>query len=242
MKEISLFFILLWAFSLKSQVTLSQTATQQTPLNNLTPTSTINTWDVSDDQFIGTRYFNDEYLDGELWTTNKTHYTDQMVYRFDEVENAVQIKYKDSNKEVQLFSHNVVSLELFFKGKKITFLHVPEVNTDEPDRLYQVIYYTEKYKVVKLPMKKVVKFNNEEQAIGGDKRANEYREENRYYLKEGNKGYVEFKLSKKGLIKAFPQHASKVERIIKLPKYDSKISDATVFSILQTIESENTTK
>jgi hypothetical protein len=241
MKKLIVFAALVLTFNIQAQ-TLNQTAIQQTNLNNLTPSTAINTWDFSDDNLIGTRYLTDDYLEGELWTTNKTHYTTELTYRFDEVDNAVQIKFKDSGKEVQLFNDKVAALQLNIKIKKITFLRIPEVDKENPNNLYQLIIFNEKYKVVKLAKKKLVVSSNEDQVFDPIKKTTEYKEDYHYYIKVGDKDYSEFKLSKKGLLKVFPRQTTKIEQVFKLPKYSKKITDAIIIDIIESIQTDKTTK
>jgi hypothetical protein len=240
MKKLIFFAVLVLAFNVQAQ-TLNQTALQQTDLNNLTPSTTINTWDYTGDDLIGTRYLTDNYLEGELWTTKNTHYTTEMTYRFDEVDNAVQVKYRDSGKEVQLLNENVAALQLNINDKKISFLRIPEVDKENPHNLYQLIVFKEKLKVVKFAKKKLVVSNNEDQVFDPVKKTSEYKEDYHYYLKMGDKEYVEFKLSKKGLLKAFPRHTTKIEEILKLPKYNKKITDAIMIDVIDSIQKEKTT-
>jgi hypothetical protein len=240
MKNLIVFSALIFAFATQAQ-TLNQTAFQQTNLNNLTPSTSINTWDFTEDNLIGTRYLTDNYLEGELWTTNNTHYTTELTYRFDEVDNAVQIKYKESGKEVQLFNDKVAALQLNINNKKISYLRIPEVNKESPNNLYQLIVYKENYKVVKFAKKKLVVSSNEDQVFDPVKKTSEFKEDYHYYLKLGDKEYVEFKLSKKGLLKAFPRHSSKIEEIFKLPKYSKKITDAIMIDVIDSVQADKTT-
>ncbi len=240
MKNLIVLVPLMFVLTVRSQ-TLNQIATQQTQLNNLTPSTTINTWDVSEDKIIGKRYFSEEYLEGELWTTNNTHYTTELTYRFDKVENAVEIKYKDTGKEVQLYNEKVVALQLNINDKKISFLKIPEVDKNNPHNLYQLLVYKEKYKVVKFPKKKLVVSSNEGESFDAPKNTREYKEDYHYYLKIGEQEYTEFKLSKKGLLKAFPSHIANIERILKSPKYEDRIKDAIMIDIIDSIRAEKTT-
>ena len=153
----------------------------------------------------------------------------------------MQIKYKESGKEVQLFNDKIAALQLNINDKKITFLRVPEVDKENPNNLYQLIVYNEKYKVVKLAKKRLVVSSNEDQVFDPIKKTSEYKEDYHYYLKIGDKEYVEFKLSKKGLIKAFPRYTTKIEQILKMPKYDKKITDAIMIDIIDSIKTEKTT-
>jgi hypothetical protein len=240
MKNLIVLSLLILPFIVQAQ-TLNQTALQQTNLNNLSPSTSINTWDYSEDNLIGTRYLSDDYLEGELWTTNKTHYTTELTYRFDEVDNAVQIKFKDSGKEVVLFNEKVAALQLNINNKKISFLRIPEVDKENPNNLYQLIVYKEKYKVVKFAKKRLVVSSNEDRVFEPAKNTTEYKEDYHYYIKMGDKDYVEFKLSKKSLLKAFPRYTAKIEEILKLPKYNKKITDAVMIDIVDSIQAEKTT-
>jgi hypothetical protein len=240
MKKLIFFAVLVLAYNVQAQ-TLNQTALQQTDLNNLTPSTTINTWDYTGDDLIGTRYLTDNYLEGELWTTNKTHYTTELTYRFDEVDNAVQIKFKDSGKEVVLFNEKVAALQLNINNKKISFLRIPEVDKENPNSLYQLIVFNEKYKVVKFAKKRLVVSSNEDRVFEPAKNTTEYKEDYHYYVKLGDKEYAEFKLSKKGLLKAFPRYTAKIEEILKLPKYNKKITDAIMIDVIDSIQKEKTT-
>jgi hypothetical protein len=240
MKNLIVLSLLILPFIVQAQ-TLNQTALQQTNMNNLSPTTSINTWDYSEDNLIGTRYLSDDYLEGELWTTNNTHYTTELTYRFDEIDNAVQIKFKDSGKEVVLFNEKVAALQLNINNKKISFLRIAEVDKENPNNLYQLIVYKEKYKVVKFAKKRLVVSSNEDRVFEPSKNTTEYKEDYHYYLKMGDKEYVEFKLSKKGLLKAFPRYTAKIEEILKSPKYNKKITDAIMIDIIDSIQKEKTT-
>ena len=59
----------------------------------------------------GSRFTIDEFKEGELWMTENRHFTKEMTYRFDESENAIQVKYLDG-KEIQLLSNEIYLLKI----------------------------------------------------------------------------------------------------------------------------------
>ena len=128
-------------FSIFPMVATAQTLPTQadiasTNMDNLSTSSTLATYDMSEKDIKGSRYFSEEYQEGELWTTKDTHYGSELLYRFDGIENSVQIKYKDSGKEVLLLSTNVKRLDLKIKGQVTTFVRVPAVDQANTDSEY----------------------------------------------------------------------------------------------------------
>ena len=219
-----------------SAQTQSITVLQQTNLNKLNSTTTILTYDLNDVNVEGSPYFTEKFGEGELWTTNNTHYSSELLYRFDCTENSVQIKYKDSGKEVLLFKNNVEHLDLIIDGKKVSFIKIPEIDYTDVHKLYQVLYIGSKYRVVRFISKKFKNYTVEAVGMGVDKNVKEYKSYNVYYIKIGDKKYESFQPTKKSLIKAIPTEEKKLERLFNSDKYKKGLTDIMIAQIIQDLD------
>ncbi len=89
-------------------ITLNTVLSAQTPANvavvqnQINSVRTINyksfdfpTFNLKENEIRGSRYLNDEYTEGALWLTKNRQYHEGYLFKFDEVENSVQVKHKD---------------------------------------------------------------------------------------------------------------------------------------------------
>ena len=76
--------------------------------------SKLNEPDFMKSNVKGSRYFQEDYIDGEVITRDNHRYTTEMKYKFDEYKNAVQIKSMNVNsKELMLFNNTIDTFRLF---------------------------------------------------------------------------------------------------------------------------------
>ena len=232
-----LFFILPMA-TMAQTLAPTQADIASTNMDKLTPSSTLATYDMSEKDIKGSPYFSQEYQEGELWTTKDTHYGSELLYRFDGIENSVQIKYKDSGKEVLLLPSNIKRLDLKINGQVTTFVRVPAVDKANAERLYQVIYLSNNAKVVKLFKKKLLHTTTESQGFDPTVNQIEYKDLSTYYINVGlrNNDYTQFSPTQKGLIKAFPDKETKIKQVLASGKYKKNLTDVTMGEVLKLLE------
>ena len=221
-----------------TQIDQAQAAIAATNMNNLSSTNSLVTYDMTPTDIKGSRFFSETYYEGELWTQKETHYGDELLYRFDGIENSVQIKYKDSGKEVLLFKENVKRLDLKINAQVITFVRVPGIDPKDDQKLYQVIYLSKNVKLVKLFRKKLLTKTIESGGFDPDKNETAYEDKSLYFIKNGyrNNAFEPFNLSQKGLIKAFPDKETKIKQVLASGKYKKNLTDVAMGEVLKLLE------
>lgn len=157
--------------------------------------------DLSNSKRIkGSRFYDPEYQKGELWTSNGLHFKDELEYKFDEVENSVQIKTEDG-KELVVDANLVDSFRLYLNDRTIYYYkaHVPDGKKDE-EKIFQVVHVGKQVLLFKIASK-TIKHYNYQGAFGDGRTVGEYVSHHHYYIKVGNKPLTRIKLNKKDITK-----------------------------------------
>jgi hypothetical protein len=194
-------------------------------------------YNLRDIEMRGSRYFNPEFVNGEIWMTNDKHFTTEMVYKFDELENSVHIRSnREKKKELLLPSNQVLAVRLFLEKDTFSFFRMEIPNDKEKkERLFMILYATPQYKLVKLPQKRYREINDKQPYGTGDQ-YKEFKSEHRYFLRKGaTKQFEEINLSKKSLMKNFPNKKATLEKLFSKPEYKD-LDEWNVAGILQELE------
>ena len=137
------------------------TPTQQNRINAMNSVMDGNTssqmlyYPPNDLNIKGSRYLYDKFVAGEVWFNDGQHIDSLFLYKFDEVENSVIIKDKEG-KEVLLLAATIVTVKLNINDKSVFYLNMETPATLNKKKLYQLIYKSENYFVVMLPIKKLI--------------------------------------------------------------------------------------
>lgn len=184
------------------------------------------------DGIKGSKFFYDDYTEGEIWLSKDRHYAKEYTYKFDEVENTVQVRQKNG-KEISLLSHEIEVLKLFIDTATVTYFRAEVPNSGGEHRLFQVLFVGKKYTLLKLPSKKLVKTEK----TGGYNTGEIYHEyiaTHRYFLQSGEKPFEEIRMSKRSLLKAMPQKRAILEAFFE--EHEGDIHDYEIAELLQSTE------
>jgi hypothetical protein len=184
------------------------------------------------DGIKGSKFFHEEYTEGELWMSKARHYDKEYTYKFDEAENTVQIRDKKEY-EISLLSHEIEIAKLFINGSTVTYFRAVVPNSGGEHRLFQVLFVGKKYTLLKLPGKKLVKTEK----TGGYNTGeiyHEYIETHRYFLQVGEKPFEEIKMTRRSLLKNMPQKKAILEAFFE--EHESEIRDYEIAELLQNSE------
>ncbi len=210
----------------------------QTQLNNVgieSYSASIQTFDLSYEGVKGSRFFNDEYAAGEIWMTNGKHYTSEMVYRFDELENSVQIKYP-SKKELLLYNFDVLSFNLIINGATHSYVKADVKGIGDAHKFFRVIFKNEKCQLIKWTQKIFEKSDNSG-AYSREIKYDAYVAKNRYYVKTDEGKFREMGITKKEFLKKFPTKKAIVEKLFStINNVEKEMTDAKIADFLTTIE------
>jgi hypothetical protein len=196
------------------------------------------TFSLKETEIKGFRYFYDEYTEGELWLTDNRHYKEGYLFKFDEVENSVQVKSPDG-KELLLDKDEVVICQLFIFGSTVSYLGLELPNKDNQDKentynIFQVLYLSDNYQVLKLPQKRIRK-NPKNMSAGQGFEYDQYVPEYHYFVKKKDGLLTEFKPNKKDILAQFSEKKGNLEPLFKQAKY-KKLSDALLAELISTVD------
>ena len=180
----------------------------------------------------GSKYFHNAYVEGELWFTNGQYASTEYVYKFDESANSVQVKDK-KGEEILVDVHVISGCKLSIEGKNVYYFKSETPDNPNKRQLFQLIYNSENYKVIKLPSKTLI---NKTKIFHDDAIQYEYISQHTYYLKKGNRNYEEFKLRKKDLLEFFPEKKALLNRLFETPPYKEKLNEASLSALLLALE------
>ena len=192
------------------------------------------TFNLKDNEIRGSRYLNDEYTEGALWLTKNRQYREGYFFKFDEVENSVQVKHKDG-RELLLDKEEVVICQLFINGKTVSYIPINMPNELNKIGIFQVLFIGETYQLLKLPNKRLRK-NVKSMGVGGGFDYDQYVSEHRYFVKKKEGEMIEFKPNKKDIIKAFDEKKAALENVFKDSAYKKGLSDAQLAQIVKMID------
>jgi hypothetical protein len=183
--------------------------------------SVVQTFDFRYEGIRGSRFLSDQYATGELWLTNNRHYNQKdLLYKFDESENAVQIRYP-TGKEILIDAKEVLRFRLDLGVTPVFYFTAPVPNGNmEELKLFQVLYLGNKVNLVKLPMKKLIRVDRTG-AYTTNERYDEFVDKSRYFVKLGDKSFIEIERpTRKGLLAAMPTKKAKLKYLFdEVPKF-----------------------
>lgn len=186
----------------------------------------------------GSRFFNKDYSEGEVWLTKDRHYSSEYKYKFDESENTLQVQTKNG-KEILLLSYEIDVAKLYVNGSTVTYFRAEVPNSGGNQRLFQILFVGKKYTLLKLPGKKLVKNDNTGGYNTGDINQ-EYIPTHLYFLQADNKPFQEIKMTKRSLLKALPQKKAALEDFFE--DHEGDIMDYEIAALLEKTEKKEADK
>ena len=196
----AIFFLLFMPNLLFGQT--STVEQEQSRVNNMnalmqqTQSSLMLYYKPSEIDIKGSKYFYKDYATGALWFMNGDSVSKGYLFKFDESENSVQLKDKDGQ-EILVDVTKIVGCKLYIEGKTVLYVKMEVPSELNMRRMFQIIYNTDTYQVIKLPAKSLV---TKTKLFHDDPNQSEYIVQHRYFLKKGNGQFEEMKLKKKGLL------------------------------------------
>ena len=197
-------------------------------------------FNLAETKVVGTRFFKDEYTEGEIWLTGNRHHGNDVSYKFDEIENSVQVKYRDG-REILLFNNDIIACKMTYGNENVIYFkaHVP--GESDVHKLFQLIYYGKKYQLIKLPIKSERKKSDNTNSsnsysLKGNENTVEYVNENRYFLKIGDAEFKEVKLKKSAFLKALSTEKNKLETLFDTPQYKGNLTDWSIAKVFEKME------
>ena len=236
MKKSLLFLAIITGSNLVAQnsTNVAQVQTQNNQLRGINyKSSDFPTFKLNDTEIKGSRYFYDEYTEGELWLTDNRHYKEGYLFKFDEIENSIQVKSLDG-KELLLDKSEVVICQLFIFGYTVSYLGVELPNKESDFSIFQVLYLSDNYQVLKLPQKRIRK-NPKNMSAGQGFEYDQYVSDYHYFVKKKDGMLIEFKPNKKDILEQFKEKKADLESLFKQSKY-KKISDAVLAELIMTVD------
>jgi hypothetical protein len=183
----------------------------------------------------GNRYFyDDKYHEGTLTMTRKREFGKDMLFRYDQLEGTVQMKYPDG-KEVLVDQNEVLNFNLFVENKSVIFIRLKTPSNSTGFSLVQVIYYSPTLKVVREPRKKLKRVENTG-AYSQNQIYDTYDNDYHYFMQRGEESLIEIKPTAKSFSKALPEKAKKVETLFKAAKSKGELSVSKLAEIIKKLD------
>jgi hypothetical protein len=163
----------------------------------------------------------------------------QLESNMDLMNNSLLFNYPKTNKLVSIPSGIVNEVRIISEGKELVF-RVTRGKDFEKDikdgKFYQVLKEGQ-YEFIKLPIKRFVPADYKK-AYSPDRRYDEYTTDYWYYLKGSDSIFHQIKLTKKSLVKFFPDKKESISRTIDGRSYPD--DEEMVLDILNQIEIKQT--
>ena len=200
----------------------------------------INPFDAREKEIVGERYFYDSlYRAGELKTTKKL-YTEELTYRFDQIERTVQVKL-DNGKQLFLYEKDIEYCKLFIEGKTVVFMPEMVPNGRRQPTLLQVVYKTPTLQLYRDTRKYIFRVKSEyTDGYSSDKIYDEIRKDYHYYFRKGDKGpFKEVKIDAKSFIDVLPQKRAQILQLFRAGQTKGGLSVTKLSDIMTELDKTN---
>jgi hypothetical protein len=230
------FFTLIISVSKAQTPNQSSAATVDMPMSNFFPLSDKSAMDKMPVEVGKERYFNSDtaFCRGEL-ITKKRHFTDEMTYRFDQIERAVEVKF-ESGRQLYLDDKDIVLFKLFIDKNIVVFTPV-QLPKQPRKMLVQIIYKTKTLELYR-DVHRVVsrRIDNIRTKDYTDKALNNYRY---YFRKNENAELVEVEINAKSFKKVLPEKAKEIDRLFEKEEDKGKLTVTKIRQILELLEEKS---
>ncbi len=187
------------------------------------------------DGIKGNRYFYDnQFHEGVLTMTKKREFGNGFLFRYDQLEGTVQMRYPDG-KEILVDQRDILNFNLFVENKSVIFLRMKIPTNPDGLNLVQVIYYSPTMQLVRDPRKKLKRVENTG-AYSKNEIYDTYDNDYHYFIKIGKENLVEVKPTAKSLSKVMPSRAARIESLFKAAKYKGKLSVTKLADIIKKLD------
>jgi hypothetical protein len=185
---------------------------------------------------VGEVFLNDTlYHEGEL-KTSKRLYTNEMKYRFNQVERTVQVRLADG-KEMYINEKDIVYCNIVIEGKTITLVPA-KVPNGRKITIMQVIYKSPNMQLYRDARKFIFRVkSNDIDGYSTEKVYDEVRKDYRYYLRIGDSGeFTEVKTTVKSFAQALPEKRSQIELLFKNAKKKDGLTVTKLSNIMAQLD------
>ena len=183
----------------------------------------------------GNRYFYDNnFHEGSMTMTQKREFGKDLLFRFDQLEGSVQIKYPDG-RELLMDQKDILVFNLFVENKSIYFIRMKTPTNPNTFTLVQVIYYSPTLMVVRDPRKKLKRIENVG-AYSSNEIYDTYVNDYHYFVKRGEENIQEVRPTAKSFAKAMPDKANKIESLFKSAKSKGELSVSKLAEIMKKLD------
>jgi hypothetical protein len=183
----------------------------------------------------GNRYFyDDNFHEGALTMTRKREFGKDFLFRYDQLEGTVQMKYPDG-KDVLVNQNEILNFDLFVENKSVIFIRLKTPNSGDKFSLVQVIYYSPTMKVMREPRKKLKRIENTG-AYSANTIYDTYDNDYHYFMQVGEQNLMEVKPTAKSFSKALPSKAKKIESLFKAAKSKGELSVSKLAEIVKKLD------
>jgi hypothetical protein len=201
--------------------------------------SEIPTFNLGEVSVEGSKFFYEEYCDGELLMTKDRLFKMGSGYKYRVDESLNQINsLTPKGQELALLNEEVVYLKLLVKGKEAYFINATTPEDDKKERILQILYVGKTYQLLKLAKKQVTRLTRT-QGLSDKTLVDKYSSNPHYFLKVKEGYYTEIKLKKKDLIESIPSKKNQLTRMFDTnEKYDGKMTEPMLVEIIQSIDNQ----
>ncbi len=195
----------------------------------------LQTFDDRYDGIKGNRFFyDDQYHKGELMLTDSTLVDNQVLYRFNQLTGAVQVKYTNG-REIYLKTDNIMTFRLKIGSQEVLFTRGVMPENSREYRLLQVIYYSPTLKLLRDSRKKLTRVNDTGAYSKGEV-YDEIENDFQYFIQRGDKVPIEVKPSRKSFIKAMPDLEKKIEHLFNTPQYKNNLTVSKLAELMKKLD------
>jgi hypothetical protein len=183
----------------------------------------------------GSHYFYDEkFHEGVLTMTKAREMGKGYLFRFDQLEGTVQMKFPDG-REILVDQKEVLTFNFFVEDKSVIFMRMKTPKDPQNFTLVQVIYYSKNVKLVRDIHKKMKRVENTG-AYSSNTIYDTFDNDYHYYLQRDADEIVEVKPTVKSFSKNFPEKGAKVEKLFKAAKSKGDLSVSKLAEIVKQLD------
>jgi hypothetical protein len=196
----------------------------------------INPFDGRDIPTKGERYFYDStYRAGEMWTTDGKYYKNGLLFRFDQIERTLQVRY-ENGRETYLQEATVSKFEYEIEGQKVTFVN-RKLPHNHLSSLLQVIYYSPNLQLLRDSRKFIYRVKSDFiDGYSSEAAYDEVRKDYRYYIGIKNNPLVKVTIDEKSFAKALPNQKIQIAKLFKEAKKKGALNITKVAGIMAELD------
>ncbi len=216
----------------------SQSTFYESTFGNMGRVYNVSNYDILTTESKGSRYFNDEnYVKGELKTPD-TLYQNDLLFRYDQIDRALQIKLSNG-KEFLLDPQHIVYFKLFIEDKTFLFERTQLSYKREHDIL-QVIYSSPTMRLLRDTRKKKRKVTDTDLYTSAPKAHYiVYENDYRYFLLFGDMAkFTPLSISKTSFSLVIPSKAAFINRLFNMKEFRTDLTVTKLKELIRLLDEE----